>query len=439
MPRKLFGTDGVRGLAGEFVTAELALALGRAATEQTGAEHPQVLIVRDTRESGEMLEAAMAAGVSAAGGDALLGGVLPTPAAPLLLGRYGFDLAVVLSASHNPFHDNGIKFFAGDGYKLTDDAEHAIEALLDRDAPPPNTAIGRVRELRGAPEDYLRELHTRFVDLDLHDVDVLLDCANGATYHVAPEIFRRLGASVSVIADEPDGRNINDGVGSTHVEALAERVVAGGHALGFAFDGDGDRVLAVDREGKVVDGDELLALAALHLRAKGRLSGDGVAVTVMTNYGFHSAMEQAGVNVATTSVGDRYVLEELRARDWVLGGEQSGHIIEMGFNRTGDGIASALLTMEALAGGDLSERHAMAKLPQRLVNVRVRDRDALSRAAGVDQAVQAAARELSGRGRVLVRPSGTEPLVRVMVEAPTEDEAHEVCERLVALVQAELG
>jgi phosphoglucosamine mutase len=439
MPRKLFGTDGVRGLAGEFVTAELALALGRAATEQTGAERPQVLIVRDTRESGEMLEAAMAAGVSAAGGDALLGGVLPTPAAPLLLGRYGFDLAVVLSASHNPFHDNGIKFFAGDGYKLTDDAEHAIERLLDREAPPANRAIGRVRELRGAPEDYLRELHTRFVDLDLSGIDVLLDCANGATYHVAPEIFRRLGASVSVIADEPDGRNINDGVGSTHVEALAERVVAGGHALGFAFDGDGDRVLAVDREGNVVDGDELLALAALHLRANGRLSGDGVAVTVMTNYGFHSAMEQAGVNVVTTSVGDRYVLEELRARDWALGGEQSGHIIEMGFNRTGDGIASALLTMEALAGGDLSERHAMAKLPQRLVNVRVRDRDALSQAAGVDQAVQAAAQELTGRGRVLVRPSGTEPLVRVMVEAPTEDEAHEVCERLVALVQAELG
>jgi len=439
MPRKLFGTDGVRGLAGEFVTAELALALGHAATEQTGAERPQVLIVRDTRESGEMLEAAMAAGVSSAGGDALLGGVLPTPAAPLLLGRYGFDLAVVLSASHNPFHDNGIKFFAGDGYKLTDDAEHAIEALLDRHSSPPNTAIGRVRELRGAPEDYLRELHTRFVDLDLSGVNVLLDCANGATYHVAPEIFRRLGASVSVIADEPDGRNINDGVGSTHVEALAERVVAGGHALGFAFDGDGDRVLAVDREGKVVDGDELLALAALHLRANGRLSGDGVAVTVMTNYGFHSAMEQAGVNVATTSVGDRYVLEELRARDWALGGEQSGHIIEMGFNRTGDGIASALLTMEALAGGDLSERHAMAKLPQRLVNVRVRDRDALSQAAGVEQAVQAAAQELTGRGRVLVRPSGTEPLVRVMVEAPTEDEAQEVCERLVALVQAELG
>jgi phosphoglucosamine mutase len=439
MSRKLFGTDGVRGVAGEFLTAELALALARAATEQTGAERPQVLIVRDTRESGEMLQAAVAAGVSAAGGDALLGGVLPTPAAPLLIGRYDFDLAVVLSASHNPFEDNGIKFFAADGYKLTDEAEHAIERALDRSEPPRGTPIGRVRELRGAPEDYLRELHARFAELDLSGVDVLLDCANGATFHVAPEIFRRLGAKVSVIADEPDGRNINAGCGSTHVGALAEKVVAGGHALGFAFDGDGDRVLAVDRLGTVVDGDELLALAALHLREAGRLQGDGVAVTVMTNYGFHSAMQQAGVAVAITNVGDRYVLEELRSRKWMLGGEQSGHIIEMGFNRTGDGIASALLTLEALAGGDLSERHAMAKLPQRLVNVRVRDRGAFAQAEEVKQAIDAAGKELEGRGRVLVRPSGTEPLVRVMVEAPSDEEAQSVCDRLVALVQAELG
>jgi phosphoglucosamine mutase len=439
MARKLFGTDGVRGLAGEFLTAELALALGRAATEQTGAERPQVVIVRDTRESGEMLEAAVAAGVSSAGGDALLGGVLPTPAAPLLIKRYGFDLAVVLSASHNPYQDNGIKFFAGDGYKLTDDTERMIERVLEREPRPGGTTIGRVRELRGAPEDYLRELHSRFAGLDLGGIDVLLDCANGATFHVAPEIFRRLGAEVHVIADAPDGRNINDRVGSTHVESLAEQVVAGGHALGFAFDGDGDRVLAVDRLGRVVDGDELLALAALHLRQAGKLPGDGVAVTVMTNYGFHSAMRDAGVAVAITGVGDRYVLEELRAREWALGGEQSGHIIEMGFNRTGDGIASALLTLEALAGGDLSERHAMAKLPQRLVNVRVRDREALAGAEGVEQAVRAAEQGLAGRGRVLVRPSGTEPLVRVMVEAPSEQEADEVCEQLVALVQSELG
>jgi phosphoglucosamine mutase len=439
MSRKLFGTDGVRGVAGEFLSAELALALARAATEQAGAVRPQVLILRDTRESGEMLQAAVAAGVSAAGGDALIGGVLPTPAAPLLIGRYDFDLAVVLSASHNPFQDNGIKFFAADGYKLTDGAEHAIERALEGEKARDGTAIGHVRELRGAGEDYLRELHTRFAELDLSGVDVLLDCANGATFHVAPEIFRRLGAKVTVIADQPDGRNINAGCGSTHVDALAEQVVAGGHALGFAFDGDGDRVLAADRLGRVVDGDELLALAALHLRDAGGLNGEGVAVTVMTNYGFHSAMESAGVAVAITNVGDRYVLEELRSRNWALGGEQSGHIIEMGFNRTGDGIASALLTLEALAGGDLSERHAMDKLPQRLVNVRVRDREALDDAEEVKQAIDLAEKELEGRGRVLVRPSGTEPLVRVMVEAPSDEEAQSVCDRLVALVERDLG
>jgi phosphoglucosamine mutase len=267
----------------------------------------------------------------------------------------------------------------------------------------------------------------------------MLDCANGATYHVAPEIFRRLGADVSVVADTPDGRNINADCGSTHIELLAERVLAGRHAVGFAFDGDGDRVLAVDRRGEVVDGDELMALATLHMRDRGLLSGNGVAVTVMTNYGFHAAMERAGVTVKTTNVGDRYVLAELRTRGWTLGGEQSGHIIEMGFNRTGDGIASALLTLEALGGRDLSERDAMAKLPQRLVSVRVRDRDALAQAEDVETAVRSAEQALAGRGRVLVRPSGTEPLVRVMVEAPTVEEADDVCGRLVALVERELG
>jgi phosphoglucosamine mutase len=440
MARKLFGTDGVRGVAGEFLTAELALALGQAATRRTGAERPQVLIVRDTRQSGEMLQAALAAGVSAAGGDALLGGVLPTPAAPLLIGRYGFDLAAVLSASHNPYRDNGIKFFAADGYKLSDEDELAIERDLEHSASAGTpVAIGHIRELRGAPEDYLRELHTRFATLDLTGLHVVLDCANGATYQVAPEIFRRLGAEVTVIADAPDGRNINADCGSTHIQGLAERVVADGREIGFAFDGDGDRMLAVDGRGEVVDGDELMALSTLHLRDSGRLAGNGVAVTVMTNYGFHAAMEREGVAVATTKVGDRYVLEELRARGWMLGGEQSGHIIDMGFNRTGDGIASALLTLEALAGRKLSERDAMSKLPQRLVNVPVRDRGALDHAREVDAAVRDAQRELEGRGRVLVRPSGTEPLVRVMVEAPTVQEAQEVCGRLVALVERELG
>jgi phosphoglucosamine mutase len=427
LARKLFGTDGVRGVAGEVLTADLALALGRAATAQIAGERPRVLVIRDTRESGDMLEAALAAGVSAAGGDVLLGGVLPTPAAPLLVTRHGLDLAAVISASHNPYRDNGIKFFGGDGFKLSDDTESAIERRLEGPAPAA-AAIGRVRAFHGTQEDYLRGLHERFAALDLSGVRVLLDCANGATAHVAPEIFRRLGAEVTAIADQPDGRNINAGVGSTHVEALASRMA--GHDVGFAFDGDGDRVLAVDRTGAVVDGDELLALAALHRRA------GGVVVTVMTNYGFHQAMRDAGVEVATTKVGDRYVLEDLRARDWELGGEQSGHLIDMGFVPSGDGIAAALMTLEALEGGDLADRAAMEKLPQRLVNVRVPDRDAAMESPQVGEAVEREARALHGRGRVLVRPSGTEQLVRVMAEAPTAGEADAACARIVAVVEA---
>jgi phosphoglucosamine mutase len=346
---------------------------------------------------------------------------------------------VVLSASHNPYEDNGIKFFGADGFKLSDEAELAIEHGLEAGEDNAASTIGHVRQLHGTRDDYVRELAVRFDGLSLEGLDVLLDCANGATFRVAPEIFRRLGADVHAVAVEPDGRNINDGCGSTHVERLAELVVAGGHDVGFAFDGDGDRVLAVDRAGAVVDGDELLALAALHLREQGRLAGGGVAVTVMTNYGFHTAMRQAGIEVATTAVGDRYVLEALRERGWALGGEQSGHIIDMGFATSGDGVAAALLTLEALAGRDLSERHAMDKLPQRLVNVRVRDRAAIAGATTVQEAITHEAQFLEGRGRVLVRPSGTEPLVRVMVEAPTQDEAESVCNRLVTLVRDELG
>jgi phosphoglucosamine mutase len=384
-----------------------------------------------------MLEAAIAAGVAAAGGHALLGGVLPTPGAALLVRRYGFDIAAVVSASHNPYRDNGIKFFGPNGTKLSDEQEAEIEARVW--TPPPSGAFGHVRELHGAAGDYLRELELRFGDLDLGGVRVLLDCANGATYRVAPEIFRRLGAEVDALAVEPDGRNINQDCGSTHVAALAERVGSGAFDVGFAFDGDGDRVLAVDRNGVVVDGDELIALAALHLRDGGRLPGDGVAVTVMTNYGFHQAMRQAGVNVATTKVGDRYVLAELLERGWALGGEQSGHIIDTGFVPSGDGVASALLTLEALNGRDLAERDAMRKLPQRLVNVRIADRGALDGAGGVWDAVDREAKALDGRGRVLVRPSGTEPVVRVMVEAPDEDECEQVLGRLVETVEAELS
>ncbi|HWE13969.1 MAG TPA: phosphoglucosamine mutase [Solirubrobacteraceae bacterium] len=447
MERQLFGTDGVRGRVGEFLTAELALAIGRAAVVRSDLgdrPHPQraqVLIVRDTRESGEMLECALAAGVTEAGGDALLAGVLPTPAAPLLVRRHRLQMAAVISASHNPYEDNGIKLFASDGFKLDDETEDEIEASLGRPLPLP-AHIGRVRPLPGALEDYLQALQTRFADLDLSGRRILLDCANGATHLAAPEIFRRLGAEVEVMAAEPDGCNINDGCGSTHIEAVTERAVRGGFELTFAFDGDGDRMLAVDRDGIVVDGDELVALAALHLQRHNRLRGGGVAVTVMTNYGFHTAMRSAGVEVATTAVGDRYVLDELRRRGWALGGEQSGHIIELGFGPSGDGIASALLTLEALGGRDLRERGAMEKLPQRLVNIRAPDRQALTAAmvaADLTAAIDAEQSALDGRGRVLVRASGTEALIRVMVEAPSEQETADICGRLTDVVSTILG
>jgi phosphoglucosamine mutase len=438
--RRLFGTDGVRGRAGEFLTADLALRLGHAAVGITQSSTPQVLIVRDTRESGQMFEAALAAGITAAGGDAVYGGVLPTPGAALLGRRLGFDLAVVVSASHNPYHDNGIKFFGREGTKLDDDAEARIEAaVLAGEEPAMSERAGRTRALRGAADDYLRELELRFRNLDLSGRRILLDCANGAAYRVGPEIFRRLGADIDVLADEPDGRNINAGVGSTHIDALAEKMVAGDYEIAFAFDGDADRVLAVDRNGVSVDGDEIIAIAALHLHEKGDLPGPGVAVTVMTNFGFHSSMKAAGIEVVTTPVGDRNVIVELMRRGWALGGEQSGHIIETRFVPSGDGVAAALLTLEALRGRDLTERDAMQKLPQVLLNVRVGDRDALAGSREVWDAVDRESQALAGKGRVLVRASGTEPLVRVMVEAPEEAQCEEIAGRLAATVERELA
>jgi phosphoglucosamine mutase len=433
--RKLFGTDGVRGEAGTFLTAELATALGRATTASLEASRPQVLIVRDTRESGPMLEAALAAGVAAAGGDALLGGVLPTPAAAILVKRLGLDLAAVVSASHNPYRDNGIKFFSGQGTKLGDELEARIEALLEE--PLGAAEPGRVRELNGGLEDYLRELEAAF-PLDLSGRRIVLDCAHGATHRAAPAIFERLGAEIETIGVEPDGRNINAGCGSTHMEALAERVVASGAEIGFAFDGDGDRVLAVDSAGRIHDGDDLIALAARGMAARRELRG-GVVVTVMTNYGFHKAMEEVGIEVAVTQVGDRYVIDEMLRREWLLGGEQSGHIIATEFVSTGDGIAAALMTMRELGAAPLASVGAMSKLPQTLVNVEVADRNAIADAAPVWEAVERESDALEGRGRVLLRPSGTEPLVRVMVEAPSAEEADSVCERLVAVVRQELA
>jgi phosphoglucosamine mutase len=433
--RKLFGTDGVRGEAGTFLTAELATALGRATTASLDAQRPQVLIVRDTRESGPMLEAALAAGVAAAGGDAFLGGVLPTPAAAILVKRLGLDLAAVVSASHNPYRDNGIKFFSGQGTKLGDELEARIESLLEE--PAGGAAVGRIRELNGGLEDYLRELEAAF-PLDLSGRRIVLDCANGATHRAAPAIFERLGADVETIGVEPDGQNINSGCGSTHVESLAQRVVESGAEIGFAFDGDGDRVLAVDGSGKVHDGDELIALAARGMSRRGELGG-GVVVTVMSNFGFHQAMEEAGIEVAVTQVGDRYVIDEMRRRDWNLGGEQSGHIIATDFVATGDGIAAALMTVRELGDVPLATAAPMKKLPQTLVNVEVADRDAVADAASVWAAVARERDGLEGRGRVLLRPSGTEPLVRVMVEAPSSEEADAVCERLVGVVRRELA
>ena len=433
--RKLFGTDGVRGAAGTFLTAELATALGRATTATLEAERPQVLIVRDTRESGPMLEAALAAGIAAAGGDALLAGVLPTPAAAILVRRLGLDLAAVVSASHNPFGDNGIKFFDGRGVKLADEVEAEIEARLDE--APAAEEPGHVRELNGGLADYLRELQSAF-QLDLSGRRVVLDCANGATFEAAPAIFERLGAEVETVGVEPDGRNINAGCGSTHIEALAERVAASEAEIGFAFDGDGDRVLAVDGSGRVHDGDELIALAARGMAKRGELNG-GVVVTVMSNYGFHQAMEEDGIEVAVTQVGDRYVIDEMLRREWKLGGEQSGHIIASDFVSTGDGIAAALMTMRELGSASLAEAVPMRKLPQVLINVEVADREAIAGATAVWDAVERENAELEGRGRVLLRPSGTEPLVRVMVEAPTDEEAEGICNRLADLVRQELA
>jgi len=433
--RKLFGTDGIRGAAGTFLTAELATALGRATTATLEAERPQVLIVRDTRESGPMLEAALAAGIAAAGGDALLAGVLPTPAAAILVRRLGLDLAAVVSASHNPFGDNGIKFFDGRGVKLADQVEAEIEAKIE--AAPSAERPGHVRELNGGLEDYLRELQSAF-GLDLSGRRVVLDCANGAAFEAAPAIFARLGAEVETIGIEPDGRNINAGCGSTHIEALAERVAASAAEIGFAFDGDGDRVLAVDGSGRVHDGDELIALAARGMAGRGELGG-GVVVTVMSNYGFHQAMEADGIEVAVTQVGDRYVIDEMQRRGWKLGGEQSGHIICSDFVSTGDGIAAALTTMRELDGAPLAGAAPMSKLPQVLVNVEVADREAINDATAVWEAVEQEEQNLEGRGRVLLRPSGTEPLVRVMVEAESLALAEQVAGRLADVVRNRLA
>lgn len=435
---RLFGTDGVRGRANEVLTVELATSLGRAAAcylKPKTNTAPSALLIRDTRESGQMIETALAAGICSAGGDVFLGGVLPTPAASLLTIRHGFDFACVISASHNPYYDNGVKIFNSDGLKLSDSEEDEIESLLGQGVDG-STRCGRIEKLEGARADYKRELLGHF-KLDLAGTSIILDCANGATYQLAPEVFCELGAEVTTLACEPDGCNINEGVGSTHIGNLAAAVTDMGAAMGFAFDGDGDRVLAVDSKGDLIDGDELLALSALYLKGEGRLTGDGVAVTVMSNLGFKRALAAEGIEVEMTKVGDRYVSEALGQRGWSLGGEQSGHLIYTGFNPTGDGIAGALLALQAMRslGYDPVQKRIIEKLPQALENVEVADLGHLNTADRLWQEVEEINNSLAGEGRVLVRSSGTEAVVRVMVEAPTAAQSREICTRLSSLVK----
>lgn len=438
---RLFGTDGARGVAGVDLTPELAVQIGRAATMRVQKERPKVLIITDTRSSRHTLQSAVAAGVTAAGGNAHLAGVLPTPAAPLLVLRGRFDLAVVITASHNPHQDNGIKLFGADGLKLNDRAEDEIEAGLAAIVRPARFGVLRYYKEQ-ARTGYLDALEQHFEGLDLGGLNVLLDCANGATSQVAPEIFRSLGAHVETLGDKPNGTNINDGCGAAATSLLQARMRDGEHHIGIALDGDGDRVVAVDRYGRVLDGDELLALHALHLQKLGRLPEHGVAVTVMSNLGFDLAMREAGIQVARTEVGDRNVLEKLLQEGWRLGGEQSGHIIYRDVGPSGDGIAAALLTLAALGTRDLSEVRPISRVPQKVVNVDAGDRGSAASAMSDPSLQGTIARErvaLADRGLALVRPSGTEALIRVMVQAPSQEETDRVCAWLVRAVKQALA
>ena len=419
--RRYFGTDGVRGIVGEALTPELVERLGRAAALWSG--RGRVFIGRDTRESGPMLEDAFAAGVASVGGNAVLGGVLPTPAVALL----SLDLGIVVSASHNPPEYNGIKFFDGAGQKLTDAAEEEIEALLDE---PPRGERGAIDRIGVAADSYTEHVLDRFGS-PLGGLTVAVDCANGAYSGIAPAAFERLGAEVLPLADKPDGTNINVGCGATDLRLLQEQVVEAGADLGVAFDGDGDRMLAVDGDGGIVDGDQILAILALHLQV------DTVVVTVMTNLGFHRLMADSGIRVVTTDVGDRYVLEALRREHAILGGEQSGHLICLDGHVTGDGLAAALLLCRALEGRTLAEAAAvMPRFAQVKENLPVQIRELPD---DLLEEVQSLNRALDGGARVLVRPSGTEPLVRILAEAENEQEAASLCARICALVRRELG
>jgi len=448
MAARLFGTDGVRGLANKYLTAELALDLSVAAAHVLGevgafkGHRPTAIVGRDPRASGEFLAAATIAGLASAGVDVLDAGVLPTPAIAFLIADSGADLGVMLSASHNAMPDNGIKFFARGGHKLADELEDAIEARLaepwDR---PTGSGVGRVRQFADGPARYIAHLLSALPHR-LDGLHVVLDAAHGAASEVAPEAFRQAGATVTVIGCEPDGLNINDGYGSTHLAKLQQAVVEAGADCGIALDGDADRCLAVDAKGADVDGDQIMAILALGMRERGELAKDTLVATVMSNLGMLQALEREGVAVRQTAVGDRYVLEEMKAGGFSLGGEQSGHVIFLDHGTTGDGTMTGLMLVSRLAqtGRSLENLAAvMRRLPQVLINVRGVDKSRVEGNQAVQAEVRAAQAELVGVGRVLLRKSGTEPLVRVMVEAADAAHAQAVAERLADVVARNLA
>jgi len=442
---RLFGTDGVRGRANDQLTAELALGLASAAVCVLGAEatqqnrRPRVVVGRDPRASGELLESALCAGLAAAGADAIRVGVVPTPAVAFLTADYGADFGVMISASHNPMPDNGIKFFAAGGHKLADDVEDAIEAAMSGEQPRPTGAgVGRLVDAPDAVDRYLAHL-AQAGHGTLDGLTIVVDAANGAAFEVAPKAYAAAGAQVIAIHAEPDGLNINDGCGSTHLDVLQAAVLEHGADLGLAHDGDADRCLAVDSTGAVVDGDQIMAILALDLHERGELKDGVLVATVMSNLGLHQAMTRAGIDVHVTGVGDRYVLEELRAGGYSLGGEQSGHIVVPAAGTTGDGVLTGLLLAQRVVqtGTRLAELAAvMTVLPQVLINVPVSDKHAVARDRAVADAVSVAESDLEGSGRILLRPSGTEQLVRVMVEAESADAAQTVAQRVAEVVAA---
>jgi phosphoglucosamine mutase len=438
---RLFGTDGVRGKANDNLTPELALSLAVASAhvlaERDASHRPVAVVGRDPRASGEMLEAAVVAGLASAGADVLRVGVLPTPAVAYLVADTDADLGVMLSASHNPMPDNGIKLFAAGGHKLPDDIEDGIERAMSQGwIRPTGAGVGRVRDLPDAAERYVRHL-VGSVPHRLEGLRVVVDCANGAAWQVAPEAYRRAGADVVAIHAEPDGLNINEGCGSTHLEPLRKAVASHGADLGIAHDGDADRCLAVTANGTDVDGDQIMAVLAIAAKTAGALAADTLVATVMSNLGLHIAMQDHGISLITTTVGDRYVLDELRGKGLSLGGEQSGHVVMSRYATTGDGVLTGLHLMARMAetGSSLADLVSVVhRLPQVLVNVAVTDKRTAVSAPQVRAAMAGAEEELGDSGRVLLRPSGTEELVRVMVEAPTEEQANAIAARIADAV-----